>query len=269
MITHWLITGDTHADFSRFKNLPKEIQNNPEVSIIILGDAGLNFTLDEQDAHLKNFLHKKYAFSLYCVRGNHEARPCNVQNMEKVWDSNINGMVYYQPKWPKIKYFYDYGIYHCGKYRIAIFGGAYSVDKFWRLQNNITWFSDELMTPNEMDACKTYFLTAPEGKIDFVLSHTCPISWEPTELFLSMIDQSTVDKSMEKFLEQMKNNLNWNIWIFGHYHADMLIRPHVEMFYTDISSLDELAERWENYDNNNNTLSEWWLTKSRDFYMGA
>ena len=269
MIKKYFITGDTHGDFSRFKDLPKEIQKDSEIAIIILGDAGLNFHLDERDIQVKNFLTKRYNFYIYCVRGNHEARPCNVQEMEKIWDSNVNGIVYYQKKWPKIRYFCDYGIYYCGQYRVAVFGGAYSVDKPWRLKNNIVWFKDELMTKDEMDDCKLYFSTAPEGKIDFIFSHTCPISWEPTELFLSIIDQSTVDKSMEKFLEQMKHNLDWNIWVFGHYHANMLIRPHVEMFYTDISSLDELAERWTNYDNNDNTLSEWWLTKSRDFYMGT
>lgn len=39
-------------------------------------------------------------------------------------------------------------------------------------------------------------LSERDWKIDVVLSHTCPLRYEPTEVFLSMIDQSSVDKSI-------------------------------------------------------------------------
>lgn len=35
--------------------------------------------------------------------------------------------------------------------------------------------------------------------IDMVLSHTCPLKYEPIEVFMKGINQSDVDKSMEKF----------------------------------------------------------------------
>jgi hypothetical protein len=44
---------------------------------------------------------------------------------------------------------------------------------------------------------------------------------------------------MEKWLDDFKNNIDWKIWLFGHYHDDRLIRPGVEMYYKDI-------EDWEN-----------------------
>ncbi len=34
-------------------------------------------------------------------------------------------------------------------------------------------------------------------QVDIVLSHTCPLRYEPTEVFLPFIDQSKVDKSTE------------------------------------------------------------------------
>ena len=79
MINRWLITGDCHGDFSRFRNYSEEIQNDSNTAVIILGDAGLNFFLDERDAHIKNLLSKKYAFSIYCVRGNHPPK-CKRKN---------------------------------------------------------------------------------------------------------------------------------------------------------------------------------------------
>ena len=56
MIEQWVLTGDTHGVFTRFKNYDKDFQKNPKAAVIILGDAGLNWTLDEQDSHMKNFL---------------------------------------------------------------------------------------------------------------------------------------------------------------------------------------------------------------------
>lgn len=47
---------------------------------------------------------------------------------------------------------------------------------------------------------------------DFVLTHTCPRCWEPTDLFISGIDQSAVDKSMEDWLDKLKIKL---ILLFG------------------------------------------------------
>ena len=81
-----------------------------------------------------------------------------------------------------------------------------------------------------------------------------------------MINQHTVDKSMEEWLDEFKDEIQWNIWLFGHYHADRLERPHVEMFYKDMDDLDTIWERWQQYDEDE-SLS-WWLQKSPRFYWG-
>ena len=39
------------------------------------------------------------------------------------------------------------------------------------------------------------------------------------DLFLSMIDQSEVDKTMERYLNQIEFSLEYRLWCFGHYHA--------------------------------------------------
>ena len=125
------------------------------------------------------------------------------------------------------------------------------------------WFSSEQLTADEMEKISAENFGQ---NFDFILSHTCPISWEPTDLFLSMIDQSTVDKSMELWLEEFKDEIQWNVWLFGHYHADRLERPHVEMFFKDMEDLDTIWKRWQQYDEDE-SLS-WWLQKSPQFYWG-
>lgn len=261
MITRWLLTGDTHGEFSRFKNYDKEVQNDPNTAVIILGDAGLNWTLDEHDAQMKNFLSKRYNFTIYCVRGNHEARPQNVPGMKLVYDEDVHGEVYMQDKWPKIRYFKDFGLYLIDGFEVAVVGGAYSVDKWYRLDRGAIWYEDEQLTDQEMLDCTVEFTGA---EVDMVLTHTCPITWEPSDLFLNGIDQSRVDKSMELFLEELAQVFGWKVWCFGHYHADRIERPGVEQLFRDTEELKTIWQRWDNY-----WLTEeldWWLVKSPMFH---
>lgn len=261
MIERWFLTGDTHANFVRFKNYDESIKKDPNTAVIILGDAGLNWTLNENDSHIKNFLSKSYKFRIYCVRGNHEARPQHVEKMKLVYDEDVQGEVYMEDKWPTIRYFKDWGIYSIGQFKVAIIGGAYSVDKYYRLNNGGIWFEDEQLSDEEMIAC-TKDLT--NKKVDFVFTHTCPVCWEPKDLFLNGINQNSVDKSMELFLEEIAQCFDWKIWCFGHYHRDRLERPYVEQFSTDTENIDDIWTRWQKYDKTKKL--DWWLDKSPMFY---
>lgn len=182
--------------------------------------------------------------------------------MTLAYDENVGGKVWTEKAFPNIHYFEEFGIYQLGKYKCAVIGGAYSVDKFYRLQNKWIWFADEQLTVKEREEC-TKLLAGK--KIDFVFSHTCPRSWEPTELFLGVIDQSQVDRTTEIWMDELKDTFTWKQWVWGHFHADMLVRPHAEMFYTDVESLDAIASRWNKYDETGEL--DWWLLKSRDFYI--
>ena len=103
-----------------------------EANCIILGDAGINYTNDEQDIYLKNkiaTLNRTY----YLVRGNHEMRPENISTMRWDFDPKVNGEVYFEEAYPNIRYFKDGGEYNINGYSVLVIGGAYSVDKYWRV----------------------------------------------------------------------------------------------------------------------------------------
>ena len=57
-------------------------------------------------------------------------------------------------------------------------------------------------------------------QLDIVLSHTVPIEWEPVWAFIPGLDQSTVDKSTEKWLQYIYDNLKFTEWYAGHYHVE-------------------------------------------------
>lgn len=274
MIKNFFATGDAHGGANTITRVSNIAQNNPELKpeetgIIILGDSGLNFWLNNTDKKYKKLLNSQ-GYHIYCVRGNHEERPENL-GYELNYDPEVKGLVYLDPGFENIKYLVDGGKYWFGEHSALVIGGAYSVDKWYRLARagiyngadakyanpkQTGWFPDEMLTEEEMT---TISRQNANNKFDFVLSHTCPLSWEPTDLFLNFVDQTTVNKSMEIWMDDLKDKITWNIWLFGHFHADRIERPHVEQMYQSFATLDDIWNRW----NDKKTYSdEWWLDKS-------
>jgi 3-oxoacid CoA-transferase subunit A len=255
----WYITGDCHRDFSRFKRLNDE----ENIAVIILGDAGVNWTLNNEDEKFKDSLKEKYPnITFYLVRGNHEARPTALPNILEDYDEEVDGYVYYEPEYLHIRYFMDGGEYTIDGHKTLVIGGAYSVDKWYRLEMGYRWFADEQLSKEEMEYIEYIF---KGGKhYDLVLTHTCPFDFQPTDLFIPSLDQSTVDKTMEIWLQnKVCNQISWDIWLFGHFHASRLERPHVEQYYEIIEELPTIWNRWHG----KNEIIDWWLQKSPDYYM--
>ena len=252
------ITGDTHgAVVPRINQLLANKDLIPEeTALVILGDAGLNYYLDRRDYFEKQEAESKGVY-LYCVRGNHEARPGENLDMELIHDETVGGPVWVEKEYPHIRYFTDWGIYNIQGLKTLVVGGAYSVDKYYRLQRGFRWFENEQLKDFERKAC---LRGTKMQEFDFVLSHTCPFSWQPTDLFLGFIDQSMVDNTMEKWMDELAENIIWKNWLFGHYHIDRIELPHVECFYTDIEALDDIAARWERYDKTGEL--DWWISLS-------
>ena len=235
---------DTHGGFATITRI-SDIQQNmseykpEETMIVILGDSGLNFWLNNTDKKYKKLINSMN-YHIYCVRGNHEQRPELIKSMVLVNDENVNNVVYMEEAFPNIRYFVDGKIYNLLGYKCLVIGGAYSVDKWYRLSRApkgakwTGWFKDEQLTIDEMtDIFKKY-----NGQLfDYVLTHTCPISWMPKDLFLSNIDQNTVDNTMEIWLEQIKNSIIFDNWKFAHFHDNRRISSKVKMYFDEIEEL--------------------------------
>lgn len=109
----------------------------------------------------------------------------------------------------------------CG-YECIVIGGAYSIDKYYRLSKGWSWFPDE-QPSDEIKAKVERVLEERNWKIDVVLSHTVPLRYEPTEAFIPGIDQSQVDKSTEEWLGEIEKKLKYERWYAGHYHIEKVI----------------------------------------------
>ena len=75
---------------------------------------------------------------------------------------------------------------------------------------------------------------------DFVLAHTCPMSMRPTDRFLPIVDQSTVDNTMEEWLEKLQKTIHFNTMCCGHYHTDRIVDKHHWLYFNCIDLLDDV-----------------------------
>jgi len=153
--------------------------------------------------------------TFFCIHGNHENRPQNIASyQEKNWNG---GRVLYEEEYPNILFPVDGDIFELEGNKCIVIGGAYSVDKFYRLRNGYNWWPDEQPSPTIKEYVEKQI---KNNKIDVVFSHTCPYKYIPTECFLSGIDQSKVDNSTEQWLDTIEEAIEYKSWYLGHWHTD-------------------------------------------------
>ena len=226
------LTGDTHGQFVRIGSFCRTMETKKTDTMIILGDAGFNYYLNDRDTQAKEYA-STFPITLFCIHGNHEARPQKLDGYEE--SCYHGGKVLFERAYPNILFAVDGEVYEFDGYQCIVIGGAYSVDKFYRLEHGWNWWPDE--QPDELTK-KTVEnrLAATGNKIDVILSHTCPLKYEPTEVFMKGLDQSTVDKSTESWLDEIEARNDYKKWYCGHYHTRKRI-DRVQFMYEDFDVL--------------------------------
>ena len=262
------IMGDLHGLATNFTSRIKWYIQDPQEDDIIIcaGDVGLEYGNQVQGS-LKKAM-KKFPGTIYVIRGNHDNRywrnhtdviETYTDYIEKpndgwAFDNDTFPTLLYQKKYPNILYVKDGGgVYTINGYRFLFIPGAYSVDKDYRLsrgypyepEEQLTWLEENQLL-SAIEYCNTPEETALNSlRIDYVVSHTAPLGTQPyyKDLFLNFVDQSTVDKHMEYFLDEVYNLLdnNFKHWYFGHFHDDRTFGKFT-MLYTKIQEIGEVNE---------------------------
>lgn len=250
------ITGDLHGE-TRY--IEEFIHYNYDThgfsysdTMILLGDSGLNYYLNEKDTFFKAQL-AALPITFFVIRGNHEERAEKLANknpeewyIEFYWDN----YVWVEEKFPNIKYAMDFPTsYEINGMKTLVYPGAYSIDKEYRLMKGWKWFKDEQLNSKEQHMGMIMADCYKNG-VDLILSHTAPREFEPKDLFLNFIDQSKVDKTMEDYLQTIHEKVNYKLWCWGHYHADRIYPPREDgkmqaMFFHTIRDLEEFMKNLE------------------------
>lgn len=269
----YFVTGDIHGDF---RDLLSRIRKNHIKAgdcLIILGDACFNFFRDIEDIALKSSANN-LGITLFCIQGNHEIRPKNIKTYKtKEWNG---GIVWYEPEFPNLLFAKDGEIYNINGNKTLVIGGAYSVDKYYRAakyymrsgtrmpylntlikiaegntvsledkkivdeflycaSGNFGWWNDEQISDEDKE--KIDGILTAENRFDIVLSHTCPLKYEPTEVFLTGVNQDMVDKTMETWLNEVEERIEYKKWYAGHYHLNKNLGNGFEFLFGDVKEI--------------------------------
>ena len=245
----FFITGDKHRHFDRVKEFCREMNTRRKDVLIILGDAGFNYYDDKRDDDLKKEI-SALNITLFCLHGNKENRPQNVGTYGI--RSFCGGKVYYEPKYPNIYFAIDGEIYTFEGKKYIVVGGAHSVDKMRCLEEGSPFWYDE-MPDDAVKATVELNLQNEANKIYGMMTHTCPIDYLPTEMFMSTRQNASIkrkprkakskklfkpdiDRSTEIWLGELEKKLDYEVWFCGHYHVDKQI-DKVQMMWRDIRPL--------------------------------
>lgn len=230
-------TGDIHGSGKALFQWCAEKKLTDNDTVILLGDVGANYYGGDWDKNLKTQFSRQ-APTFLCIHGNHEIRPYHLPTYRTMeWNG---GTVWYEEAFPNLLFAKDGEIYDLeGKRHIAI-GGAYSVDKHYRLKNGMPWWLDE----QPSDAIREYVeQQLKNNRIDIILSHTCPYKYIPKEAFLPSVNQNTVDSGTERWLDTIEENTGYSAWFCGHWHIDKRIdRMHFLFHGIESASFPESAE---------------------------
>lgn len=242
------ITGDTHykEEYQKVERLCEKAQTTKDDILIILGDHGCLYYGGRRDMRMRKYL-ESLPISFMIIKGNHDQRPSeSIFTLTYVDRPEVKGTFYIDPQCPSLMFTTVYGEYEIIGKKAYVMGGAYSIDKWYRLEqyslgfHNYRWFYDEQMSESEMMSAysameiESFRCNRP---YDFILTHTCPISYEPFDKFIGGIDQSEVDKTMERFFDRVEKNIPYNAWYCGHYHVDRKV-DKVRLMYNDILELE-------------------------------
>lgn len=238
------MTGDTHGEFGRIVDFCRRVGTSKKDIMIILGDAGINYYENKRDDRLKQYL-SLLPITFFCIHGNHE---CRAENMPDKYHTRFfhKGTVLIEDKYPNIIFALDGEVYDFNDCKTMVIGGAYSVDKEYRLSQGWKWWPDE----QPSDEIKQYVrnkLAFNCNQMDVFLTHTSPKSDMPTEAFLSGIDQSKVDNSTEEFLEDIAKMCEYKAWFAGHFHIDKWPdhEHHTKFLFNNIVEFPTRQELYE------------------------
>jgi 3-oxoacid CoA-transferase subunit A len=245
----YYITGDKHRDFSDVQKFCRQMNTRKEDVLIVLGDAGFNYYDDQRDDNLKKKI-SRLNITLFCLHGNKENRP---QNVGTYGVRNFcDGKVYYEPKYPNILFAMDGEVYDFEGKKYLVVGGAHSVDKIRCIEEHKPFWDDEM--PNAQTKEKVEQRLNQEGyRIYGMLTHTCPVQYLPTEMFVSTRQnlankrkpnkarvkkqfKPDIDRSTEEWLGNLERRTQYDIWFCGHYHIDKQI-DKICMLYQKIRPL--------------------------------
>ncbi len=219
------ITGDTHGDFTRFKDsTTKKIKRGD--TLIICGDFG--FIWDGSRAE-KQILKKigELKYNVAFIDGCHE----NFKLLSEYPDIQWNGGTA-RAITGKLVHLKRGQVYTIEGKKFFTFGGGHSQDIDIRRETN-TWFEEEQPTVEEVEEGVKNLLEH-DGKVDYIITH------EPPQSLKKCLDLDLLHRlETDTFFEQIISECHFDKWFFGKCHINKIIPQKFYALFDNLIRLEE------------------------------
>lgn len=227
------ITGDTHGNHDIAKLFPGSFPDGKTLTrddyVIIAGDFGGVWFGDKRDDITLDFYEEK-KYTVLFVDGNHE----NFDALERHPVEEWNGGKIHRIR-ENVIHLMRGQVYVIDGKKIFTFGGGVSIDKAARLPY-ISWWPQEEASYAEIQEAMDN-LEKHKNKVNYIITHAAPESIVQNEL-CQIHSLMKVDCATEKFLNEIYNNLEFEMWFCGHYHMDVWIKSYkLQALYNQIVKL--------------------------------
>ncbi|MBR6872089.1 MAG: metallophosphoesterase [Ruminococcus sp.] len=201
------ITGDTHGGYDGLMGRLAANGVMPGDTVLITGDFG--FVSDHPDDRISYLKLRREPFCFCFIDGNHEDHRLLSEYPASGWNGGKAQVIE-----QNIIRLMRGELYNIEGRTFFCMGGAYSHDKSCR-REGYNWFAEEQPSP-EQYAHADLTLEACCGRVDYILTHTAPLS-VIHELGAVVYEQESV---LDNYLEKLRNTVEFQRWFFGHYHTD-------------------------------------------------
>ncbi len=214
------ITGDTHGDFSRFKNpIIKKLKKGD--TLIVCGDFGFIWENSKDEQRLIKKLGKK-KYNICFIDGTHE----NFELLNNYKISEWNGGKVHQIS-GNLYHLMRGQIFTVEDLKIFVMGGGESPDIDIRFEND-RWSRSEIPNREELlEGAKN--LEDAGCAIDIVVTHEPPLKIKG---FLKLRDNGPVRVTgLNTYFEELSTSCEFKRWFFGSMHVDKHISSsHIAVF---------------------------------------
>ncbi|MGN1423272.1 MAG: metallophosphoesterase [Oscillospiraceae bacterium] len=218
------ITGDIHADITRFKN-PALRKLRRQDALIICGDFGFIWDGSKKE---KKLLKKigKLPYNVLFVEGSHE----NYDLLEEYEVSEWCGGKTRQIS-GRLRQLMRGQVYEIAEKTVFTFGGGQSDDAY-ELVEGQNWWQREI--PNEEELAEGLENLEKAGNaVDFVVTYE-----PPSSLRDFLITDKTDRNHINTYLNGIFEKLTFKGWFFGKLHINKLIPPKYYAVYDGIVVAD-------------------------------
>ena len=222
------VTGDTHGEQSRLLYLERSCGLQAGDFLLVCGDFGCLWTGSREEEKFLDLLAER-EYTLCFIDGNHENFDLLNTYPEELWKG---GRVHRIRQ--NILHLMRGQVFTLEGKTFFTMGGAFSPDRMTgnRMEPGVDYWEEEIPSEAELQEGRDN-LARHENRVDYVLTHTAPKSVVWRLGMRSGFLMGEQDKCLTDFLEDLKYDLEYRHWYFGHFHDDWKISDKMTLLFMD------------------------------------